>query len=178
MRQIDAAPRREGSRSLVARPLHFPNRWIMRAVSFFSLFFSALVMAPGLAHLLELPNKIVLAREEYLTVQQIYRGWAYLGIVIIAALLSTMARAVMVRADRRKFVLTLAGLLCLVAGQIIFWAFTFPANRERDNWTTLPDHWRTLRAQWEYSHAAGALFSVTAFVLLVLSVLDPRRHWA
>jgi hypothetical protein len=46
---------------------------------FFSLLFVALVLAPALAHLLELPNKIGLSREEYLVVQQIYNGgscWA------------------------------------------------------------------------------------------------------
>ena len=37
-------------------------------------------MAAGMAHLFELPNKIHLSREDYLTVQQIYRGWALLGI--------------------------------------------------------------------------------------------------
>jgi hypothetical protein len=55
------------------------------AARFSSLLFTAL----ALAHLLELPNKIGLARDDYLTVQQIYRGWALLGIVVVAALIST-----------------------------------------------------------------------------------------
>ena len=42
--------------------------------------------APALAHLLELPNKIGLSRDDYLIVQQIYRGWALLGIVVLSAL--------------------------------------------------------------------------------------------
>jgi hypothetical protein len=38
-----------------------------------------------------MPNKMVLSREDYLTVQQIYRGWALLGIAVAGALISTIA---------------------------------------------------------------------------------------
>lgn len=62
----------------------------LNTVRFISLLFTALALAPTLAHLLELPNKINLSREDYLTVQQIYRGWALLGIVVIGALISTL----------------------------------------------------------------------------------------
>ena len=55
---------------------------------FIALLCTALALAPALAHLLELPNKINLSREDYLTVQQIYRGWALLGFVVAGALLS------------------------------------------------------------------------------------------
>jgi hypothetical protein len=58
---------------------------------FLSLLFAGLAMAPAFAHLLELPNKINLPRDEYFTVQQIYRGWALLGIVVVGALLSTLS---------------------------------------------------------------------------------------
>lgn len=61
---------------------------------FLALLFAALALAPALAHLLELPNKIGLSRDEYFTVQQIYSGWALLGIVVFGALFSTLALAV------------------------------------------------------------------------------------
>jgi hypothetical protein len=41
---------------------------------FLALLFVALALAPSAAHLLELPNKIDLAREQYFVVQQIYRA--------------------------------------------------------------------------------------------------------
>jgi hypothetical protein len=41
----------------------------------------------------ELPNKINLTRDNYLTVQQIYRGWALLGFVVAGALPSTLILA-------------------------------------------------------------------------------------
>jgi hypothetical protein len=73
------------------------------APPFFSLLFAALALAPALAHLLELPNKIGLSRDDYLIVQQIYRGWALLGIVILGALLSTLILAILVRKRLHEF---------------------------------------------------------------------------
>jgi hypothetical protein len=138
---------------------------------FFSLLFVALVLAPALAHLLELPNKIGLSREDYLVVQQIYSGWALLGIVVIGALLSTLILTIMVRRQSKIFSLTLIAFLCVVAAHAVFWIFTFPANQLTSNWTVLPENWMALRAQWEYSHVAGAVLNLIAFIMLVLSVL-------
>lgn len=143
----------------------------LNAARFFSLLFAALALAPALAHLLELPNKIGLSRDEYLTVQQIYRGWALLGSVVFGALLSTLVLTIMVRGRRKAFGLALTGLLCIAGTQVVFWTFTFPANQATGNWTTLPENWMALRAQWEYSHATSAVLNLIALVALILSVL-------
>jgi hypothetical protein len=138
---------------------------------FSSLLLVALALAPALAHLLELPNKVGLSRDEYRTVQQIYRGWALLGIVVAGALLSTLVLALMLRDQPRPFALTLVALLCIVGTQIVFWRFTFPVNRRTANWTVLPDNWTALRVQWEYSHAASAVLDLIALVALISAVL-------
>jgi hypothetical protein len=52
----------------------------------------------------------------------------------------------------------------------VFWTFTFPANQQTDNWTVLPENWTTLRMHWEYSHAAGAVLNLIAFIALAFSV--------
>jgi hypothetical protein len=143
----------------------------LKIARFFSLLFVALVLAPAMAHLLELPNKIGVSREEYLVVQQIYSGWALLGIVVYGALLSALVLTIMVRRRPKVFALTLAAFLCLLAAHVVFWIFTFPANQETINWTVLPENWMTLRTQWEYSHAAGAVLNLVAFIMLVLAEL-------
>jgi hypothetical protein len=97
---------------------------VLNAVRLVAIVLTALAMAAGFAHLFELPNKIRLPREAYLTVQQIYRGWALLGIVVVGALASTLALAIMVREQRRMFIGALVTLSCLVGTQIIFWVFT------------------------------------------------------
>jgi hypothetical protein len=147
----------------------------LHIVRFLSLLFAALALAPAMAHLLELPNKIKLSRDEYLTVQQIYRGWALLGVVVFGALLSTLALTILVRNQPRAFIWSLTALLCIVGTQIIFWTFTYPANQQTNNWTVLPDNWPELRAQWEYSHAAGVVLNVIALATLILSVLVDEK---
>jgi hypothetical protein len=110
----------------------------LKITRFLSLLFAALGLAPGLAHLLVLPNKINLPAESYLTVQQIYRGWAFLGIIELGALLSTLILTIMVRKTPRVFMLTLITLLCIAGNLIIFFIFTYPANLQTNNWTMLP----------------------------------------
>ena len=148
----------------------------LTAARFFSLLFAALALAPALAHLLELPNKIGLPRDDYLTVQQIYSGWALLGFVVAGALLSTLILTIIVRQRAKEFVLTLVGFLCIVGTQVVFWTFTFPTNQQTNNWTVLPENWMALRAQWEYSHAASAILNLIALIALIFSVLAKDKQ--
>lgn len=149
----------------------------MRTLLFFSVVLTAVAMAAGLSHLFALPNKISLAADEYLVVQQIYRGWALLGIVIVAALLCVLVLAVSLRHEGASFPLTVAAAVCIAASLVVFFTFTFPANQATANWTELPDGWQNLRRQWEYSHAVGALLYLAALVCLTLAALNspPRR---
>jgi hypothetical protein len=146
------------------------NMWI-NVMRFASLLFTALALCSAMAHLLELPNKIKLPAEQYIIVQQIYRGWSLLGIVVIIAFLSTLVLLIMVRHHGKAFSLTLTALLCILSTQIIFWIFTYPVNQQTKNWTILPANWEELRRQWEYSHASSAVLNLIALSALVLSLL-------
>ncbi len=143
-------------------------------VRFFSLLFVALALVPALAHLLELPNKIGLSRDEYLLVQQIYRGWNLLGVVVFGALLSTLAHAIVARGRRKDTRAALTAFLCILGTQVLFWTFTFPTNQETSNWTFLPENWATLRTQWEYSHAASAVLNLGALIVLIYAASRER----
>jgi len=55
----------------------------------------ALTLNMAMAHLLELPDKLKLSYHDYLTVQQIYKGWALIGIVVPVALAATVILTVM-----------------------------------------------------------------------------------
>ncbi|MGH7540262.1 MAG: DUF1772 domain-containing protein [Gemmatimonadota bacterium] len=147
---------------------------LVRIFRFASLLFVALALAPAAAHLLELPNKIDLPAADYLTVQQIYRGWELLGIVVLGALLSTLVLVVLVRRERKIFAYTLTAWLLLAASNVLFWVFTFPANQATENWTVLTADWMALRRQWEYSHAAAAVLVLCALIALIASVLVDR----
>jgi hypothetical protein len=115
---------------------------------FVALLASALVLGPALAHVLELPNKIDLPREEYFIVQKAYRGWNQIAWVL--------------------------GVQVIAQG--LFWTFTYPANVATENWTVVPDNWDGLRRHWEYSHAAGAAVQLLGFCLLASAALLRKRR--
>ncbi len=143
---------------------------MLQIAQFIALLFTVLAMAPAMAHLLELPNKIRMSGREYLTVQRVYRGWAFAGVLVTAALFSTASLAVLAR-DVTTLVFAVLAFVCIATTQVVFWFFTFPVNRRTHDWTELPDNWRRLREQWEYSHATTAAFNLTAVVAVILSVL-------
>jgi hypothetical protein len=146
----------------------------IRSIYFLALLFAALALVPAGAHLAELPNKITLDAEAYRTVQQIYRGWALFGIVVIPAVLSALALTITLRHHRAAFAPALLAFLCITGTQVIFWSLTFPVNVATVNWTELPANWAELRLRWEYSHAAAACLNLTAVIALIVSVLRYR----
>lgn len=144
----------------------------MATIFVLSVLFSVLALGSGLAHLYALPNKISMPAAEYLIAQQTYRGWNLLGIAIIGALVFSLASAIGARRYRRAFWLRIGAVVCIALGLIVFFLFTYPANVATNNWTMLPDNWRELRNQWEYSHAVGAGLNFVAVTLLVVSALQ------
>ena len=147
---------------------------MLQIFRFASIMLTALSLVPAGAHLMELVHKMPMSAEEYLTVQRLYRGWAWSGVVIMGALASTLALAVLVRHQAQAFTLTAVAFACLAGTQILFWTFTFPVNQATSNWTELPHHWMQLRQQWEYSHAASAVLNVLALAALVAAALLPN----
>ena len=145
------------------------------AVFFIALLASALALCGALAHLLELPNKIDLPRDEYFIVQSIYSGWNRLAYLLVVQVLSIIAVAAVYRNEKRVMWLALVALACLAGAQLVFWAYTFPANVATENWTTIPQNWESVRSQWEYSHAVGALFQILTMSALIASLLARGR---
>jgi hypothetical protein len=134
----------------------------------------ALAIGAALAHALELPNKMPLGREDYFTVQQIYAGWDRLAFLLLVEPIGIVWVIALYRYQRRVAVPASAALAGLIAAQVVFWLFTFPANRATANWTVQPANWEELRRSWEYSHLGGAAFQVFAFAMLVIAVLRRR----
>ena len=132
-----------------------------------SVLLTALTLGPAMAHLLEAPVKLFLPREQYFQVQQIYRGWAFAGIFVVGAMVSTAWLASNVQGQ--AFWLSLGACACLAAAQLVYWVITVPTNHATRNWTHQPPHWRELRVRWEMSHAVGALLTLGALVFLLLA---------
>jgi hypothetical protein len=152
-----------------------PGRSTLKVLQFLAVMLVALALVPAGAHFFELPNKIALPPDQYMVVQQIYRGWALFGFVVIPALLLTLLSAIAVRDQRLPALLAFGAFLCIAATQAIFWSYTYPANAATSNWTVAPGNLAPLRTQWEYSHAVNAVLTFAALALIVLSTLNTRH---
>jgi hypothetical protein len=141
------------------------KRWAF----FASLLFVSLTLVPGGAHLLALPNKIVMNAQDYLAAQQAYRGWAFAGALVVAAIISTASLAYCLRKSRAETIRALVALGCLLLTQVVFWTLNFPANQATEDWTHLPVNWERLRLEWEIGHAVSALLTLAALVALLLA---------
>ena len=149
----------------------------LKIVRFVSLLLAALALGGAFGHLLEMPNKLALDKEEYLFVQQrLYEGFGrVLGNVELGALISTIFVLVLVRKRRGAFLWTLLGAVLIAAALVVWQVWVGPVNAEVDAWTTMasmPADWDELRNSWEYGHAARAVLFAGAFVCLLVAMLD------
>lgn len=155
-----------------------------------TLMLVALGMAMSVAHALEMPGKMRLDRDAYLTVQPIYypgftigAGFGEFGAMLAVAALLFVTPAGL------AFQLTLAALVALVVAHLVYWAVTHPTNRFwlRDQKlsraggaffelgagagkdTAAPD-WRVARKRWEYSHVGRAVLHAAGLALLASAV--------
>ena len=120
-----------------------------------------------IAHVLEMPSKLVLNGPLWLSVQQhLYRGWGpVFGPVEIFALALSAAMFLMAKGDRAQRRAYLVATLCY-AGMIgVFFLYNNPVNQALNGWTaaTLPGNWPDYRLEWEVGHATSALLSLIAF---------------
>jgi hypothetical protein len=155
----------------VAEPGLWTQEQIMKAVQFVTVILIALSLIPGGAHLMELPNKIGLDRDSYLVVQQIYRGWAYAGFILIPAIAATLILAVLSWSQRTPFLFATASFVLMAASVVSFFMWVYPVNQLTENWTVAPENWQALRAQWEYVHAINAVVTLAALISALVATL-------
>lgn len=147
----------------------------LRLLHFLALVLTALALVPGGAHVLEMPAKLALDRDAYITVQAIYRGWSWLGILTVGAPLVALVLALACRRRGRPAALPLFAFLLLAAVLGVFFTWAYPVNQATANWTAVPAEWMDLRDRWEWSHAASAGLTFLAFCTLAISALG-RQH--
>ena len=143
---------------------------------FLAIVLTALALLPGGAHVMSRAAKITMPEESYFVAQQVYRGWAWAGVVIFLAIFANFAAAFIANGPRRQ--LFMAAGAAVAATLAVFFLWTYPANQATGNWTSVPENWERLRTEWEYSHAANAALTFVALLCSVAAVLSKRSDRA
>ncbi|MFC4495640.1 hypothetical protein ACFPA8_16040 [Streptomyces ovatisporus] len=154
---------------------------------------AAAVMAPAVAHVLELPGKMRLSRAEYVVVQRIYYpGFTFAGFGEFVAIAVTAVALALTEAGSAGFALRAVALAALAGVQAVYWLRVHPVNgfwlegedldrfssgffafRARRGGADPGGHveWTALRDRWEYGHATRAVLAVVSLVLLVVALV-------
>jgi hypothetical protein len=162
---------------------------VIVAAEVLTVLLAALAVALALAHALELPGKMRLQRETYLAVQRIYYpGFTIGGVGEIAALVATLALAILAAGEGSRFWLTSGAFAGLLAMHATYWLVTHPVNNfwlegfEMDKAGArffgsdplgragASGDWMILRDRWERSHVVRAVFGAIALTLLVTAI--------
>jgi hypothetical protein len=142
---------------------------------FISMLLTALAAGVVLGHVMSRAGKATLPWSVFVTVRDtLYRSWGKkLGAVEIAAFLSTLVVAFLVRGRGAIFALSLAGALCLLAMLVIWAVFINPINIRVRAWTSesFPADWASFRDRWHRLHGIRAIFAIVGLGALILAVL-------
>jgi hypothetical protein len=159
---------------------------MFRLLEVTSLILVAVAMALSLAHALELPGKMRLGKEAYLSVQTIYYpGFTFGGLGEFGGMLSLLILLVSTSYGTARFWWTLGALVLLVAAHATYWLVTHPVNNFWLKDVDLagigktffsvfaPDpgaDWTKLRDVWEYSHFARAVLAMLSLISLAMAL--------
>jgi hypothetical protein len=146
--------------------------------------------APALAHALELPGKMRMAKDTYFAAQGIYYpGFTIAGVSEPLAVVATASLLFFTPTGTLAFGLVLIALVSLIAVNAIFWFAVQPVNRFWVEGQAMSrvgssffrlgpqspaeraSDWTELRDRWEYSHLARAIFGSVSFLALLVSLV-------
>ena len=142
-------------------------------------------MALALAHALELPGKLRLSKEQYLSVQPIYHpGFTIGGMAEPVGLFLTLLLVLLTPYGSTESWLVIGAFVALLTMHAVYWLLTHPVN---DFWFEElqppglggavfnvepredPD-WTQLRNRWESSHVLRAGLGLGGLALLVFAI--------
>jgi hypothetical protein len=160
---------------------------MLMALQVVTLLFVAIAMALTLAHALELPGKMRLSKDEYLTVQPIYYPGFTVGGAAEPLSLLLLIALMLATPQGLPLWLTAGAFATLAAAHAIYWLLTHPVNNfwlkdvelkglggtffavGSGRGGTTGD-WTALRNRWEFSHVVRAVLALTSLVLLTAAI--------
>jgi hypothetical protein len=165
---------------------------VLSMVSFLKVLCVVLVavgMALSLAHALELPGKLKLNNDAYLSVQSIYYPGFTIGGIFgePGAILATLALLFITPFPSAAFWLVSVAFVSLLVMHGVFWVFVQPVNKvwikeqrlqgasaaffamgsNEVAGAAADQNWTTLRNRWEYAHLVRAVLGMLALIALM-----------
>jgi hypothetical protein len=165
-------------------PLSFHERTgtMLRIWSLATLTVTALSLGPSFAHVLEAPPRLTVWPPELWRDATVFNGqfqWFALvgGPLDIGAIMATGILAYLLRRDRNRFRLALAGSVLFALGLGIWFAWVAPANGVLATWHPgpMPENFTAIRNQWETGHMAVAALKLIGFMATALAVVPSAR---
>jgi hypothetical protein len=144
-------------------------------VQFLSIFLLGLVTGVSFSHLLQRGPKATLSGAQFLAVQQVpLRNYGpAIGGLEVAALLSTLAMAILTWREPVVPFLAILACGCVVLMVTIWAAWINPINKLVNSCTPerLPENWAEFRDRWHSLHTVRLVLSVVAFSAAIDGVL-------
>jgi hypothetical protein len=144
------------------------------------LLLAGLGLAPGMAHLLELPAKLSYSPELYAAVNSTLYGTFGTagGVIQLGALLAATVLAVRSR-GQRAFRLNLLGTLAMALSLLLWATIVAPVNMQWQRvielqLEQLPDAFARLRNRWEAGHVLAFMAWLAGYVSLLTAALYRR----
>jgi hypothetical protein len=149
---------------------------MVKFLRFLSLLFVTLTFGLTWCHVMEIPGKLRLRGEQWLTVQHnLYGAFGPpLGSPIeVASIALTWVVFLLVPRRGPARLWTLAAAICVTAGLVEWFWLVSPMNAIIVGLTAqnLPADWTEVRNQWEIGHALHALLFGSGFSALVIAML-------
>ena len=136
-----------------------------------------------LAHVLELPGKMRLRKEEYVAVQSIYYPGFTIGAFFgeFGAIIAALVLLIATPSETVAHLLTFIALIALLLMHALYWMLTHAVNKFwvadqklgkagaaffSPSGERAGEDWARLRDRWEYSHVARACCAMIALVAL------------
>lgn len=144
----------------------------MNALRFVTLLLAALGLAPGAAHVLELPVKLDYSPQFYAQVtSSLYALFGAIGgTAQVAALVSACVLCYLSR-KRPESIHLLLGAVCLAVSMLLWATVVQPVNAEwasvlRSSPDAITQSYSRLSTRWEYGHVAAFLAWLTGYCSL------------
>lgn len=142
---------------------------------FITIMFVGLSMGPAIGHILEMPAKLNYEGSLWLKLSHtLYPAFGLVGGVFeVTAVITSIVLVFLVRQHKSALLWSIFAAICMVLTHASFWIWIAPVNSVIKTLTpeTLPSDWKSLRNQWEYTHATRAILQALALACLIVSLL-------